>query len=83
MPMGRIAEVSKFEAEFFLELPRIWGVGRLECQVETTYPGGDHTIVIGRVIHCEPHDGNSSLISSEKQSSVSMFYLDLQEKEEL
>jgi flavin reductase (DIM6/NTAB) family NADH-FMN oxidoreductase RutF len=33
------------------------GVGRLECQVEQVMPGGDHTIVIGHVVACEPRDG--------------------------
>ena len=49
-----------FSASGLPVLPR--GVGRLECQVETTYPGGDHTIVIGRVIHCEPHEGNPLIV---------------------
>jgi flavin reductase (DIM6/NTAB) family NADH-FMN oxidoreductase RutF len=33
------------------------GVGRLECEVDRILPGGDHTIVIGRVVGCEPREG--------------------------
>ncbi|MEX1141080.1 MAG: flavin reductase family protein [Thermoleophilaceae bacterium] len=37
------------------------GLGRLTCRVETTYQGGDHVIVVGRVVACEPRDGTPLL----------------------
>ncbi len=32
-------------------------LGRLDCTIEATHPGGDHIIVIGRVVACEAHEG--------------------------
>jgi len=37
------------------------GIGRLRCAVETTHAGGDHDIVVGRVLTCEPRDGTPLL----------------------
>lgn len=37
------------------------GVGRLECTVQEVHPGGDHTIVIGRVQRCDPGEGTPLL----------------------
>jgi flavin reductase (DIM6/NTAB) family NADH-FMN oxidoreductase RutF len=37
------------------------GIGRLQCEVESIHPGGDHSIVVGRVIGCEPRDGTPLL----------------------
>lgn len=42
-----------------LDLPVIpRTLGHLVCEVDGTYPGGDHVIVIGRVAHCEPSEGS-------------------------
>jgi flavin reductase (DIM6/NTAB) family NADH-FMN oxidoreductase RutF len=36
-------------------------LAHVECERFATYPGGDHTIVIGRVIGGETHDGHPLL----------------------
>ena len=36
-------------------------LAHIECERFATYPGGDHTIVIGRVIGGETHDGHPLL----------------------
>lgn len=33
------------------------GLGHLLCEVEATHPGGDHVIVLARVVHCETRSG--------------------------
>jgi len=33
----------------------------LDCRVEGSYPGGDHTIIVGRVVGCEAKDGDPLL----------------------
>ena len=39
-------------------LPCIPGrLGRLDCALDTVHEGGDHLILVGRVMHCEPGDG--------------------------
>lgn len=32
-------------------------LGHLVCEVDTTHLGGDHLILMGRVVHCGPSDG--------------------------
>jgi flavin reductase (DIM6/NTAB) family NADH-FMN oxidoreductase RutF len=33
-------------------------LGWLECRVEEVFPGGDHSIVVGEVVACEPREGD-------------------------
>ncbi len=33
----------------------------VDCQVEETYPGGDHSVILGRVVGCEAEGGNPLL----------------------
>lgn len=41
-----------------LDLPILpTGIGRLQCEVDVAHAAGDHTIVVARVIGCEPRDG--------------------------
>jgi flavin reductase (DIM6/NTAB) family NADH-FMN oxidoreductase RutF len=32
-------------------------IARIECRIDATHPGGDHTIVVGEIIACEVSDG--------------------------
>ncbi len=42
----------------FHDVPLLEGaLARLECQVESLLPGGDHTIVVGRVLEAEVREG--------------------------
>lgn len=44
---------------------------RFECSLETTYDGGDHTIIIGRVTGFSKQDGNSLVFASGKFGAFS------------
>jgi flavin reductase (DIM6/NTAB) family NADH-FMN oxidoreductase RutF len=33
----------------------------VDCQVEETYPGGDHSVILGRVVGCEAEGGDPLL----------------------
>ncbi|MGD2120932.1 MAG: flavin reductase family protein [Gemmatimonadota bacterium] len=33
----------------------------VDCQVEETFPGGDHSVILGRVLACEAEGGNPLL----------------------
>ena len=33
----------------------------VDCQVEEAYPGGDHSVILGRVVGCEAEGGNPLL----------------------
>ncbi|SFN29807.1 NADH-FMN oxidoreductase RutF, flavin reductase (DIM6/NTAB) family [Pseudonocardia ammonioxydans] len=44
-------------------LPAIDGAAaRLVCDINTVHPGGDHEIVVGRVLHAEHSDGSEPLL---------------------
>lgn len=45
-------------------MPMVAGsIGTLECQVEARHEGGDHIIIVGRVLHFERHPGDALLFS--------------------
>ena len=45
------------DVELIDDLPVIGkGLGHLVCEVDTTLPGGDHVIVVGRVVRCVPRE---------------------------
>ncbi len=55
-------EVCETE-DFVTGSPVIAGsLGHLDCEMEASYPGGDHTIVVGRVVHAGYDAGRRPLI---------------------
>ncbi|WP_315927376.1 flavin reductase [Mesorhizobium sp. SP-1A] len=45
-------------------MPLIAGsIGTLECKIETRHEGGDHIIIVGRVLHFERNPGDALLFS--------------------
>jgi 3-hydroxy-9,10-secoandrosta-1,3,5(10)-triene-9,17-dione monooxygenase reductase component len=33
----------------------------LECKIESVFPGGDHSIILGKVLACDARDGDPLL----------------------
>jgi flavin reductase (DIM6/NTAB) family NADH-FMN oxidoreductase RutF len=46
-------------------------LGRLDCAVEMTHDGGDHLIVIGRVLECEIREGRPLLFFRARYHEIS------------
>ena len=59
------------EPAHHVDVPAIAGaIGRLECRLWTKYDGGDHELIVGRVLHVEQAEGAPLLFFRGKMAAL-------------